>query len=57
MERNVLIGFLVGIAGVVFVVGLAFGLVRVLNSQDESATSSLKGMFEILPKYTVGISY
>ena len=49
MKRDLLIGFLVGIAGIVTVVGLAFGLVRVLNSEDGSSASRLQGMFGILP--------
>jgi len=43
MKRDLLIGFLVGIAGIVTVVGLAFGLVRVLNSEDGSSASRLQG--------------
>ena len=49
MKRDLLIGFLVGLAGIVTVVGLAFGLVRVLNSEDGSSASRLQGMFGILP--------
>ena len=48
MKRDLLIGFLVGLAGIVTVVGLAFGLVRVLNSEDGSSASRLQGMFGIL---------
>ena len=49
MKRDLLIGFLVGLAGIVTVVGLAFGLARVLNSEDGSSASRLEGMFGILP--------
>ena len=50
MKRNVLIGFLVGVAGVVVVIGLAFGLVRILNSGGNGSSASMqKGFF--LPTY------
>ena len=41
------IGFLVGVAGVVFVIGLAFGLVCILNSGKESSASMLKGLLAL----------
>ena len=44
MDRNIYIGLIVGVVGIVAVIGLAFGLVHILNSKNRSSETLQKGL-------------
>ena len=44
MDRNICIGFIVGVVGVLVVIGLAFGLVHIFNTKNGSSKTIQKGL-------------